>query len=156
MNHIGSYDGYKVYQLDWHEQPLNKDGVIYVDGNGNMYYKGVIVGKLDPRTYSVKSYNMSLYHKHAAQEAKRAAMEAKYTAEKDVYMSRAKKEAAKKTEKEVPVPACVAECTATTAAVGKDLDLCGTDEFFARVAKDIDDILASAREKIEVDIWEFE
>lgn len=150
MNHIGSYDGYKVYQLDWHEQPLNKDGVIYVDGNGNMYYKGVIVGKLDLHTYSVKSYNMSLYHKHAAQEAK-------YTAEKDMYGARAKKEATKKkAEREVPVPACVAECTSTAVAVGEDLDLCGTDEFFARIAKEIDDMLKSSKEKLKVDIWEFQ
>lgn len=50
--------------------------------------------------------------------------------------------AQKKKKKEVPVPACVAETT----AVGSDGTLHGADEFFARVAKDIDDLLKSSKE----------
>ena len=49
--------------------------------------------------------------------------------------------AEKEREKKVPVLTCVAETT----AVGKDGELTSTDEFFARVAKDIDDMLKSAR-----------
>ena len=50
----------------------------------------------------------------------------------------------KKKVVEVPVPACVADCTSTTVTVGEGMDLCGTDEFFARVAKDIDEMLKNA------------
>lgn len=46
-----------------------------------------------------------------------------------------------KKEKKVPVLTCVAETT----AVGKDGELTSTDEFFARIALDIDDMLKSAK-----------
>ena len=46
-------------------------------------------------------------------------------------------------KKMVAVPACVAE---TTVAVGDDGALYGADEFFARVAKDIDDLLKNVKD----------
>ena len=49
-----------------------------------------------------------------------------------------------RTAAEVAVPACVADCTSTTVAVGEEMDLCGTEEFFAKVALEIDEMLKSA------------
>lgn len=57
----------------------------------------------------------------------------------DAYHRKQKEESRKK----VPVPACVAE---TATAVGNDGTLYGADEFFARVAKDIDEVLKSLKE----------
>ena len=48
-----------------------------------------------------------------------------------------------KAVEEVEVPACVAE---TATPVGEDMNLCGTDEFFARVALDIDKMLKSVEQ----------
>ena len=52
----------------------------------------------------------------------------------------AQKKVAKKKEKAVPAPTCVA----TTAAIGPSGELSGADEFFARVALDIEETLKSA------------
>ena len=46
-------------------------------------------------------------------------------------------------KKKVSVPACVAE---TATAVGDDGALYGADEFFARVAKEIDEVLKGAKD----------
>lgn len=122
MNHIGSYDGYPVYQLDYRE-PLDREkNAILVDTDGDMYYKGVQIGHLNPRSYAVERYDMDLYTQYAKREK-----------------SKPKPQEKKKTEKkrEVPVPTCVAE----SMPVGQDGSMNGTDEFFARVAKEIDDLL---------------
>ena len=115
---IGTYKGYDCYQLGNGEKIPSAAGNIYVDSLGDMYYGGVRVGRLTLPGYNVKEFDMGIY------EAK---MRAKRTR-----------------DKEVAVPACVAECTSTTAAVGKEMELCGTDEFFARVALDIEETLKSA------------
>ncbi len=65
----------------------------------------------------------------------------------------AQKKAAKKKEKAVPAPTCVAT---TAAAVGPNGELSGADKFFAQIAKEIDETLKNAGEfKSEVESWTF-
>ena len=115
---VGKYQGFECYQLEPGEKVPETPDKIFIDDKGNMHYGGVKIGRVALSNYSVKEFDMGIY------EAK---MRAKRTR-----------------EKEVAVPACVAECTATTAAVGQELELCGTDEFFARVALAIEETLKSA------------
>lgn len=115
---VGKYQGFECYQLEPGENVPDTPDMIFIDDRGNMHYGGVKIGRVSFPNYSVKEFDMGIY------EAK---MRAKRTR-----------------EKEVAVPACVAECTSTTAAVGQELELCGTDEFFARVALAIEETLKSA------------
>ena len=114
---IGNYKGYKCYQLESRDQVPDTVGVIYVDTKGSMYYGGVRIGRLNPANYTVKEFDMGIY------EAKMKARQHRH---------------------EVAVPACVAESTAVGSEVSTEVNLCGTDEFFARVALEIDEILNGA------------
>ena len=84
MDYIGKYDSLPVYEANGQKIPTNTNN-LYVTANGTMYYGGVAIGKLDPKTYKVLSYNKELYYKEMR-----------------------KQEEAKK----VPAPTCVAETAA--------------------------------------------
>ena len=66
MNHIGEYKGYPVYQIDWNESTEYAPNRILVDPNGRMWYGGIAIGRLDPSTYSVKQFDMSLFERSSA------------------------------------------------------------------------------------------
>jgi hypothetical protein len=96
---------------------------IYILGtNGAMYFGGTQVGKVNLNGYKVLEFDLKIHErKKRKAEERRNAVSA-----------------------QVAVPACVADCTSTTVAVGEEMDLCGTDEFFAKVALEIDEMLKSA------------
>ena len=93
-----------------------------------MYFGGTQVGKLNLNGYKVLEFDLEIYKRK-----KRKAEE---------YRQR--------TAAEVAVPACVAESTAIGTEVAEGMDLCGTDEFFARVALEIDEMLKNAG-KFDID-----
>ena len=117
---VGKYQGFECYQLEPGEKVPETPDKIFIDDKGNMHYGGVKIGRVALSNYSVKEFDMGIY------EAK---MRAKRTR-----------------EKEVAVPASVAAATekATNLAIGQEVDLTGTDEFFARVALAIEETLKSA------------
>lgn len=119
MTHIGTYDGYNVYEIEGREEIPGDTGCLYVKKmDGGIYFGGVRIGRLDPYTYKVKSYDMGIYKSYKkAQETRK-----------------------KSTKEETSIPTCVAE-TAQTDSTGAPI---GTDLFFARVTKEIDDMLKSA------------
>ena len=115
MEFIGSYDGKNVYRV-WDSKKIPTDTEnLYVDGTGSIRFGGYRIGQL--KGMKVVEYDMGIYTRGEAQ-----------------------KKAAKKKEKAVPAPSCVA----TTAAIGPNGELSGADEFFARVALDIEETLKSA------------
>jgi hypothetical protein len=123
MRHLGSYQGKECYEVSRLRDIPTDEEYIYVLGtNGAMYFGGTQVGKLNLNGYKVLEFDLEIYKRK-----KRKAEEMR-----------------KRTEYQVEVPACVADCTSTTVAVGEEMDLCGTDEFFARVALDIDETLKNA------------
>lgn len=130
MRHLGSYQGKECYEVSRLRDIPTDEEYIYVLGtNGAMYFGGTQVGKLNLNGYKVLEFDLDIY-KRKAEELRR--------------------ETSQRTAAEVAVPACVADCTSTTVAVGEEMDLCGTDEFFARVALEIDEMLKSAG-KFDID-----
>lgn len=127
MEHIGSYDGKNVYRV-WDGEKIPADTTnLYVDGTGAIRFGGYRIGRLNG--LKVVEYDMGIYTRGEAQ-----------------------KKAAKKKEKAVPAPTCVA----TTVAIGPNGELSGADEFFARVALDIEETLKHAGDfKSEVESWTF-
>ena len=126
MRHLGSYQGKECYEVSRLRDIPTDEEYIYVLGtNGAMYFGGTQVGKLNLNGYKVLEFDLKIHErkKRKAEELRR--------------------ETSQRTA-EVAVPACVADCTSTTVAVGEEMDLCGTDEFFARVALEIDEMLKSA------------
>ena len=119
---VGKYQGFECYQLESGEVVPETPGAIYIDDKGNMHYGGVRIGRVALSNYSVKEFDMGIY------EAK---MRAKRTR-----------------EKEVAVPASVAAATEKTAdlTIGQEVDLTGTDEFFARLALDIEETLKGVKD----------
>ena len=131
MDYIGKYDNLPVYEANGKMIPKDTN-TLYITGNGTIYYGGIAIGKLDRRNLKVLSYDKDIYYRE---------------------MSRQKEAKRKKEEAEkVPAYTCVAE----TAAIGTSGELTGADEFFARLAKDIDDVLKSAKDyNYEVETWNF-
>ena len=122
MRHIGSYNGFECYEVSRLRDILTDEECVYILGtNGAMYFGGTEVGKVRLSDYRVLEFDLERYR-----EKKRKARE--------------------RTEYKVEVPACVAESTATGTEVAEGMDLCGTDEFFARVALDIDEMLKGVKE----------
>lgn len=129
MRHLGSYQGKECYEVSRLRDIPTDEEYIYVLGtNGAMYFGGTQVGKLNLNGYKVLEFDLEIYKRK-----KRKAEE---------YRQR--------TAAEVAVPACVAESTAIGTEVAEGMDLCGTDEFFARVALEIDEMLKSAG-KFDID-----
>lgn len=123
MRHLGSYQGKECYEVSrLRDIPTDEECIYILGTNGAMYFGGTQVGKVNLNGYKVLEFDLEIYRRK-----KRKAEEMR-----------------KRTEYQVEVPACVADCTSTTSAVGEEMDLCGTDEFFARVALDIDETLKSA------------
>lgn len=114
MNHIGDYKGYPVYQIDWNESTEYAPSRILVDPNGKMYYGGVAIGRLDPHTYSVKQFDMSLYEREVARGKRRE--------EEKAYKQKKAAEAAKRAEE---------------VKVVENND----EEFFNTIAAEIDELL---------------
>lgn len=124
MRHLGSYQGKECYEVSRLRDVPTDEKHIYVLGtNGAMYFGGMQVGKLNLNGYKVLEFDLQTYYEHKNRKAE---------------------ELKRRTAAEVAVPACVADCTSTTVAVGEEMDLCGTDEFFARVALEIDEMLKNA------------
>lgn len=119
---VGKYQGFECYQLESGEVVPDTPNMIFIDDRGNMHYGGVKIGRVSFPNYSVKEFDMGIY------EAK---MRAKRTR-----------------EKEVAVPASVAAATEKTAdlTIGQEVDLNGTDEFFARVALAIEETLKGVKD----------
>lgn len=129
MRHLGSYQGKECYEVSRLRDIPTDEEYIYVLGtNGAMYFGGTQVGKLNLNGYKVLEFDLDIYKRK-----KRKAEE---------YRQR--------TTAEVAVPACVAESTAIGTEVAEGMDLCGTDEFFARVALEIDEMLKNAG-KFDID-----
>ena len=129
MRHLGSYQGKECYEVSRLRDIPTDEEYIYVLGtNGAMYFGGTQVGKLNLNGYKVLEFDLEIYKRK-----KRKAEE---------YRQR--------TAAEVAVPACVAESTAIGTEVAEGMDLCGTDEFFARVALEIDEMLKNAG-KFDID-----
>lgn len=123
MRHLGSYQGKECYEVSRLRDIPTDEEYIYVLGtNGAMYFGGTQVGKLNLNGYKVLEFDLKIHERK-----KRKAEE---------YRQR--------TAAEVAVPACVAESTTIGAEVAEGMDLCGTDEFFARVALEIDEMLKNA------------
>ena len=123
MRHLGSYQGKECYEVSRLRDVPTDEKHIYVLGtNGAMYFGGTQVGKLNLNGYKVLEFDLKIHERK-----KRKAEE---------YRQR--------TAAEVAVPACVAESTAIGTEVAEGMDLCGTDEFFARVALEIDEMLKNA------------
>lgn len=123
MRHLGSYAGKECYEVSrLRDIPTDEEYIYILGTNGAMYFGGTQVGKLNLNGYKVLEFDLEIHERK-----KRKAQE---------YRERA--------TAEVAIPACVAECTSTTVAVGETMDLCGTDEFFARVALEIDEVLKNA------------
>lgn len=121
MRHLGSYNGFECYEVSrLRDIPTDEEYIYILGTNGAMYYGGTQVGRVNLNGYRVQEFDLERYR-----EKKRKAEERKHTAE-------------------VAVPVCVAESTATGTEVAEGMNLCGTDEFFARVALDIDETLKSA------------
>ena len=117
MRHLGSYQGKECYEVSRIVDIPNDEKNIYILGtNGNMYFGNTIVGKVNVSNYRVLDFDLERYHR--------------------------KKE--KEKEKVVAVPVSVGATTASNLAVGEEMNLSGTDEFFARIALEIEETLKSA------------
>ena len=130
MRHLGNYQGKECYEVSRLRDIPTDEEYIYVLGtNGAMYFGGTQVGKLNLNGYKVLEFDLKIHEckKRKAEEMRRS-----------------------NASTQVAVPACVADCTSTTVAVGEEMDLCGTDEFFAKVALEIDEMLKSAG-KFDID-----
>ena len=128
MRHLGSYQGKECYEVSRLRDIPTDEEYIYVLGtNGAMYFGGTQVGKLNLNGYKVLEFDLKIHER-----------------------KKRKAEELRQRTAEVAVPACVADCTSTTVAVGEEMDLCGTDEFFARVALEIDEMLKNAG-KFDID-----
>ena len=129
MRHLGSYQGKECYEVSRLRDIPTDEEYIYVLGtNGAMYFGGTQVGKLNLNGYKVLEFDLDIYKRK-----KRKAEELR-----------------QRTATEVSVPACVAESTAIGTEIAEGMDLCGTDEFFARVALEIDEMLKNAG-KFDID-----
>lgn len=129
MRHLGSYQGKECYEVSrLRDIPTDEEYIYILGTNGAMYFGGTQVGKLNLNGYKVLEFDLEIYKRK-----KRKAEE---------YRER--------TAAEVAVPACVAESTAIGTEIAEDMNLCGTDEFFARVALAIDETLKSAG-KFDID-----
>ena len=121
MRHLGSYAGKECYEVSrLRDIPTDEECIYILGTNGAMYFGGTQVGKLNLNGYKVLEFDLEIHERK-----KRKAEE---------YRLRTA---------EVAVPASVADATANL-AVGEEMDLNGTDEFFARVALAIDEMLKSA------------
>ena len=130
MRHLGSYQGKECYEVSRLRDIPTDEEYIYVLGtNGAMYFGGTQVGQLNLNGYKVLEFDLEIYKrkKRKAEEMRRS------------YAST-----------QVAVPACVAESTAIGTEIAEGMDLCGTDEFFARVALEIDEMLKNAG-KFDID-----
>lgn len=126
MRHLGNYQGKECYEVSRLRDIPTDEEYIYVLGtNGAMYFGGTQVGKLNLNGYKVLEFDLKIHErkKRKAEELRR--------------------ETSQRTA-EVAVPACVAESTTIGTEVAEGMDLCGTDEFFARVALEIDEMLKNA------------
>lgn len=119
MRHIGSYNGYKCYEVSRiKDLPHDEDNIYIIGTNGNMYFGGIYIGKVNLNGYRVLEFDMDLFRKE----------------------KKKREEAARAKKVEVPVPASVA----STVVTDSDGVLLGSDAFFARIAKEIDETLKSA------------
>jgi hypothetical protein len=107
MEHIGKYDHKQVYKLRANAGIPQDTENLYVKSNGDIYFGGVRIGRLNPATLKVLSYDMEIWSKAQREEREKA------------------KEEEKKSE--------------------SASSLCDNDEFFSLLAKEIEDVLASAR-----------
>lgn len=118
MRHLGSYQGKECYEVSRVvEIPKDEENIYVLGTNGTMYFGNVIVGKLNVNNYRVMEFDLEPYYR--------------------------KKEKEKERERVVTIPMSVAAATASDLAIGEEMDLTGTDEFFARIALDIDEVLKS-------------
>ena len=116
MRHLGSYSGYECYEVSRiKDLPHDEDNIYIIGTSGNMYFGGTCIGKVNLNGYKVLEFDMDIWRKE-----------------------KKKREEAKKVE--VPVPASVA----TTVVTDSDGVPLGSDAFFARIAKEIDETLKSA------------
>ena len=123
MRHLGSYNGFECYEVSrLRDIPTDEEYIYILGTNGAMYYGGTQVGKLRLSDYRVQEFDLERYR-----EKKRKVEERRNCA-----------------SAQVTVPACVAESTTIGAEIAEGMNLYGTDEFFARVALDIDETLKSA------------
>ena len=119
MRHLGSYQGKECYEVSRVvDIPKDEENIYVLGTNGTMYFGNVIVGKLNVNNYRVLEFDLEPYYRKKQKEK----------------------------EKVVAVPVSVATATASNLAIGEEMDLTGTDEFFARIALDIDEVLKSVRE----------
>lgn len=119
MHHIGSYSGYECYEVSRiRDLPHDEDNIYIIGTSGNMYFGGTCIGKVNLNGYRVLEFDMDIWRKE----------------------KKKREEAARAKKVEVPVPASVAS-TVTTDPDGVPL---GSDAFFARIAKEIDETLKSA------------
>lgn len=127
MRHIGSYAGKECYEVSrLRDIPTDEEYIYILGTNGAMYFGGTQVGKANLNDYRVLEFDLKIHErkKRKAEEMRR--------------------ETSQRTVAEVAVPACVAESTTIGTEVAEGMDLCGTDEFFARVALEIDEMLKGA------------
>ena len=129
MRHLGSYQGKECYEVSRVvDIPKDEENIYVLGTNGTMYFSNVIVGKLNVNSYRVLEFDLEPYYR--------------------------KKQKEKEKEKTVAVPVSVAAATTSNLAIGEEMDLTGTDEFFARIALDIDEVLKSVNVK-ESETWNF-
>ena len=120
MRHLGSYNGFECYEISrLRDIPTDEECIYILGTTGAMYFGGTQVGKVNLNGYRVLEFDLER-HKRKKEEMRRKTSQSTAAA--------------------VAVPACVAEST----AIAEGMDLCGTDEFFARVALAIDETLKSA------------
>ena len=122
MRHLGSYQGKECYEVSrLRDIPTDEEHIYILGTNGAMYFGGTQVGKVNLNGYKVLEFDLEIHRR-----------------------KKRKAEEMRKRTAEVAVPACVAESTTIGTEIAEGMDLCGTDEFFARVALDIDETLKSA------------
>jgi len=115
MDYIGTYDGMDVYKVKRGQSVGTNTKCLVVTPDGTIYLGGVDIGSLDPKTYKVLRYD------------------------KEIYNCYAREQKAKMKRQETTVPVC--KSVAETATLNIDCEPIGEDEFFARIALEIEEVL---------------
>ena len=118
MDYIGTYDGMEVYKVKRGQSVGTNTKCLVVTYDGTIYLGGVDIGNLDPKTYKVLRYDKEIYNR--------------YVKEQKAKMRRKEAESA-------PVRESVAE----TATLSTDCKPVGEEDFFTRIALEIEEVLKS-------------
>ena len=72
MRYIGDYKDYKCYEASRiREIPRDSENIYIYSVNGNMYFEGAIIGKVDVNTYKVLEFNLE---KHLEEKKQKKGM----------------------------------------------------------------------------------